>query len=298
MVYKNFFAPSSLEDLSQFFAKAGDQCGDEKITYLAGGTDLVIDIHQRNLPPCETLIYLDRLSSLKTIQADGNRLRIGSNVTFETLSVSPGIAIFCPVLAQAAAVVGSPAIRAMGTIGGNVARSSPAGDGAVALLSLDAQIHTLSPQGPRQISHREFHLGPRKNMLRPGELITHFSLERPAQGRLGSSYEKLGQRKSLSIAIVSCGVVLGLDPEGQKIEKASISLGSAGPVPYRASPVEAVLNGQRPSEELFSVAAEVARENCRPIADIRAGADYRKEMVRVLTLRGLCRAWQAALTSS
>lgn len=286
-----FYAPSSLEELQSFLANAGGR----RLTYLAGGTDLVVDINERRLPPWDTMIYLDHIPELKEVWPAAGVLNIGSCVTHETLGLQPEVRRHFPLLSQAAATVGSPAIRTMGTIGGNIARSSPAGDVATALLALEAEIHTLLPEGRRQLCHQEFHLGPRRTGLLPGELITHFTLPLPGTGPRGSSYEKLGQRKALTIAIVNCGVFLELEPDGEKIRKAAIALGSVGPTPFRAARAESLLTGWPPSDEVFWAAAEAARESCRPIADIRAGAEYRKDMVRSLVLRNLRLARQRAL---
>lgn len=283
-----FYAPKSLEELEAFLRGATGQ----SLLYLAGGTDLVVDINERRLPPCDTLVYLDHIPQLKALACKNGELTIGSGATHAAIAASEGIQRLFPALAEACGLVGAPATRNVGTLGGNVARSSPAGDGAVALLLLDAEVHTLGPEGRRVLEGAKFHLGPRRTLLAPGELITQFRAKLP-EGRVGSAYEKLGTRMAMTIAIVSCGAVLALDDAGL-ICDARLSLGSVAPTPLRAPEAEALLRGSRPSEELFLEAAELARRQVSPIDDIRASAKYRRAMVRALVLRCCRRAWAAA----
>jgi CO/xanthine dehydrogenase FAD-binding subunit len=283
---KSYFVPDSLEELKIFLADAGDQ----KLLYLAGGTDQVVDINERRLPSCDVMVYLDQITELKKISRNGDELIIGSGATHEAIAESADINRYFPVLAQACATVGSPGIRAVGTIGGNVARSSPAGDGATALLLLNVKVHTLGPGGERILNGLEFQIGPRRTLLEPGEMITKFTAHIPTGEKTGSVYGKLGSRAALSIAIVSCGTILTMSGDGT-ISDARISLGSVASKPIRAHEAEAVLVGKKPTECLFLEAAEVAKAHVCPIDDIRGSAEYRKAMVRAFTLRCSRHAW-------
>lgn len=286
---KSFIRPESLEEISQLLARHDSQ----SLLYLAGGTDLVLDINERQLPPCDLLVYLDGIHELKRLRLEEGQLIIGSCVTHQRLAEAPEVRKYLPILAQAAEVVGCPAIRTMGTVGGNLARSSPAGDVATAIQAADAVIHTIGPKGRRALSCHEFHLSPRKSVLEPGELITHLSVPVPADP-CGSAFEKLGSRKTMFIASVSCGALLRLDPATGRIAEARLCQGSIAPTPVRAPEAEALLLGQDPSEELFQAAAEAAREQARPRTSHRGTSEYRKEMAGILTLRCLRRALENA----
>lgn len=263
------------------------------ILYLAGGTDLVLDANERRLPPCDVLIYLDRIPELKEIERRGDMLLIGSCVTHEELAASPMIRELFPMLAQAADGVGSPPIRTMGTIGGNLARSSPAGDVATSVQALDAVIVTIGRNGGRRIFCHEFHVAPRKSVLENGELIVRIEVPIP-HGLTGSAFEKIGGRKTMFIASVSCGAFLVLDPETGRITDARLCQGSIAPTPVRVPAAEQLLIGQLPGEALFELAAEAAREQAHPRTSHRGTAQYRREMAGALTLRCLRRALETA----
>ena len=261
----------------------------KRIQYLAGGTDLVLDINERQFAPCDLLIYLDRIQELKKIRCADGKLSLGSCVSHKMLAESPVVQKAFPALCQAAEGVGSPPIRVMGTIGGNIARSSPAGDVSTALLLTDATIHILGPSGRREVSCHEFHIGPRKNVLESGELITHLTMEIPASP-CGSAFEKLGGRKTMFIASVSCGALLLLNPMDGTIDEARLCQGSIAPTPVRVPEAEAFLMGKEPSPEVLATAAELAKERAHPRTSQRGTSAYRKEMAGVLTLRCLRRA--------
>lgn len=282
---KTVAAPESLEAVERLLAAHSGA----KIMYLAGGTDLVLDINERQMPPCDLLIYLDRIPELKRISLEGDQLVLGSCVTHAELAASAEVRKYLPILSQAAEGVGCPAIRVMGTVGGNLARSSPAGDVSTAIQAVDAEIHTLGPGGRRTLSCHEFHLAPRRTVLEPGEMITHLTIPVPA-APCGSAFEKLGSRKTMFIASVSCGALLRLDPESGRIAEARLCQGSIAPTPIRVPAAEALLVGKEPSEALFREAADAAREQAHPRTSHRGTSEYRREMAGALTLRCLRRA--------
>jgi len=286
---KEFVRPADLLELEALL-KSTDAAA---ILYLAGGTDLVLDVNERQLPPCDLLIYLDGLAELKEISVTADQLLIGSGVTHEALAASPQVRALFPALVQAASEMGSPPIRVMATVGGNIARSSPAGDVATALLLTNAQLHLLGPEGRRTIPYETFHLSPRRNVLRRGEVITQIEIPLP-QRPCGSAFIKLGPRKTMFIASVSCGAFLRLDPKSGAIAEARVCHGSIAPTPVRIPQAEALLVGQQPTEELLERAAEAAREQAHPRTSHRGTSAYRKEMAGVLTLRCLCRALETA----
>ena len=286
---QNFVRPESLEEVERLLAATDGQ----NLIYLAGGTDLVVDITARRLPPCDILVYLDRIPELKGLSLEGDRLIVGSGVSHARLAASPEVRAVFPVLAQAAEGVGSPPIRVMGTVGGNLARASAAGDVATAVLSLNAEIHTLGPNGRRVINGLEFHVASRKTMLEPGELITHLSIPVPP-GPCGSAFEKLGSRKTMFIASVSCAALLRLDAATGAIAEARLTLGSIAPTPVRAPAAEALLAGRQPEEAAFREAAEAVQAQVRPRTSHRGTSQYRNAMAGALTVRCLRRALENA----
>ncbi len=261
---------------------------------LAGGTDLVVQINERRGPTPEHLIYLGRLGELKSVAQDDSSLKLGALVSHARLNADPLVCAAAPLIAAAAGRVGGPAIRTMGTIGGNVATASPAGDVSTALLALEAQAELRGPAGSRTIALTDLFVGPGQTALLTDELICFFRVPLKTGLLTGQSFEKLGQRRAMSIATVSCAAALWLDPAGERIVAAGLSLGSVAPTPFRAAKTEERLVGAVPSEALFAAAAETAAGECSPIDDIRATGAYRREMVFVLVRRCLAEAYRLA----
>ncbi len=264
------------------------------VRLLAGGTDVVVQLNERRKATPEHLVYLGRLEKLKEVSRDKGGLKLGALVSHARLAADPLVREAAPLLAAAAAKVGGPAIRTMGTIGGNVATASPAGDVSTALLALEAEAELQGPEGTRRIPLGELFRGPGQTSLGADELIRSFTIPLKT-GLSGQCFEKLGQRQAMSIALVSCAAALWLDPAGQRIEAAGLSLGSVAPTPFRAVRTEEKLVGAMPDEALFEIAAEIAAQECDPIDDIRATAAYRRELATVLVRRCLARAVDAAL---
>ena len=260
-----------------------------EVRLLAGGTDLVVQLNENRNSAPRHLIYLGGLEELKTLGGNDQGLKLGALVSHARLAQDPLIARAAPLLALAAGRVGGPAIRTVGTIGGNVATASPAGDVSTALLALDARAQARGPEGWRIIPLADLFLAPGRTALWLKELLCSFEV--PLQeGPAGQWFEKLGQRRAMSIALVSCAASVRLDPSGRTIASAGIGLGSVAPTPLRAREAEALLQGAEPSPDLFAAAADKAQGECSPIDDIRASAGYRREMVGVLVRRCLDRA--------
>jgi carbon-monoxide dehydrogenase medium subunit len=198
------------------------------------------------------------------------------------------------LLAKAAARLGSVQVRNRATIGGNLCNASPSAEMAPALLVLDAQAEVYGKTGTRTVDMDEFFLGPGVTNLGDGEILT--SLKIPLAGnRQGSVYDRVSARNAMDLAVVSVAVLLGLDGD-EKIVKARIAFGAVAPTPIRMPAVEKQLEGNVLSDELVLESAELAAQACKPISDLRAGANYRREMVKNLCRRGLLSAYQQAKT--
>ena len=250
---------------------------------MAGGTDLLIELRHG---PQDTrpIICLERIEELREIEElPDTSVSIGAAVTFGSVVCSPLLKERYPLLTQAASTVGGPAIRNMASIGGNIATASPAADSLPALYLLDARLELRSAAGSRTVSIDEFILGPRRTMLQPGDIISRIILP-PAQGWSIQSFEKVGRRKSLAIAVASLAAMLRLADDGT-VAEACFAWGSVGPTVLRCPGAEAVLIGKPLTEATLQAAAALAQQEVQPIDDIRATADYRRTVAGNLLFR-------------
>lgn len=272
----DLYIPKTVEEALELLAATGGRP-------IAGGTDLIVFMQEGKIRP-QVLIDLSRLDELRYIQEEDGLIRIGPLTTHAELARSPLLRERGEVLAQAAAVVGAPQIRNRGTIGGNIATASPAGDTIPALMALGARVKLRSMGGQREVPLQDLFTGPGQTVIRGDELITEVAFPLPGDGARGA-FLKLRKRNALAIAVVSAAVTVTLT-DGV-ISEAHIALGAVAPTVIRASAAEQVLRGREPSAELLAQAGELAAAASRPITDIRGSAAYRREMVKVLVRRGL-----------
>jgi len=256
--------------------------------FLAGGTDLVIAVKEKELTP-RYVVDLKRILGLAGIRENPNGgFTIGALTTLYDIEKSTTILGRYPFLAQGTAEVGSIQIRHRGTIGGNIVNASPSADVVPCLLALDAKVCISNGAEEKTVELDEFFLGPGKTIMQPGDILTKILIPPTGPGHTGEYY-KCSPRQMMDLAYVGIAVALTLSAE-QKCETVRIALGAVAPIPLRAKAAEKLLQGQTLSEELASQAAERAAQGCTPISDIRSSAEYRKEMVRVLTKRSLLNA--------
>jgi CO/xanthine dehydrogenase FAD-binding subunit len=253
-----------------------------------GGTDVMVDLNFDRERP-EAVLDLTRVPELGEWDEDDGRLRVGAGVTYTRIIRELGEEL--PGLAMASRTVGSPQIRNRGTVGGNLGTASPAGDALPPLYASDAEVELASTDGTRRLPVAEFVTGPKRNAMRPDELIAAFHIPR-AEGP--QQYAKIGTRNAMVIAV--CAFGLALHPEQKKV---GTCLGSAAPTPVRASEaeefVEGVLEWDSRGEIDDSALArfgELVGEAARPISDVRGSAAYRAHAVGVLARRTLKWAWE------
>jgi carbon-monoxide dehydrogenase medium subunit len=259
---------------------------------LAGGTDLLVRMKQGVLTP-SLLVNLKRVTGLDRIERSAaGGLTIGALTPIAEVERSELIRQSRPVLTQAAGLLGSPSIRRLATLGGNVGRASPAADMVPALIVLKARIVTEGPAGKKEIPIDAFFKGPGQTVLGPAEIITAILLPDPAAAA-GAVYLKLGRREGMDCALVGVAAALSLGGDGGVVE-ARLAMASCGPVPLRAESAETILLAGLLDENRLREAARAAAGSSCPISDMRACSDYRKEMVEVLAFRALCSAWQTA----
>jgi CO/xanthine dehydrogenase FAD-binding subunit len=258
---------------------------------IAGGTDILVNMKKGIISP-KYLISLAKIKELFVLEPRKKGVAIGSHVIAGELAESDFLWKKFPVIAKAASVLGSPLIRNRATIGGNIVTARPAADLPPALMVVGAKVELKSKKGKREVSLDEFFLGPGKTVIRPDEILTRIIVnELPPF--TGSDYIKLGHRKTLEIAIVAVASRITLDKPQGVIKNARIILSAVAPQAVRAVTAERILINEKPTEKIIERAATLAMQDCKPITDIRGGAEYRKEIVKVLVKRTLVNAVKA-----
>jgi CO/xanthine dehydrogenase FAD-binding subunit len=234
---------------------------------IEGGTDVMVELNFDRRRP-DVLLNLNRVGELRGWSRENGSLRLGASLTYAEIVEGP-VGETLPALREASRTVGSPQIRNRGTIGGNLGTASPAGDALPPLLVEGAVVETASVSGTRRILLPEFLVGPKRNALRPDELITGVLVEPSGAPQ---TFMKVGPRNAMVIAIVSLAVLA----DGKR-DEIRASFGSAGPV---AGVVSCSLAESESLPELVAAAAS-------PIDDVRGTAAYRLHALRVLARRGL-----------
>jgi carbon-monoxide dehydrogenase medium subunit len=230
------------------------------------------------------VINLKRIPGLGAIDVSTDTIRMGALTTLTALLEHPVIATEYPVLPFTARYMGSPAIRHLATVGGNLCNASPAADLSPVLLVLDAEVGIAGPPGQRRLPLGEFFRGPGQTALAAGELLAWVDVPRKHAG-WDVRYERLDVRRAMDIAIV--GVALALRRDGVRLAEARLALGAVAPTPRRVPEAEAALLAGRLSPDAVDRVAELAMVAARPIGDVRATAEYRREMVGALVRRAL-----------
>ena len=256
-----------------------------------GGTDVMVEMNfDRGRP--EVVMDLTRVPEIQEWGAEDGSLRVGAGVTYARIITELGGRL--PGLAMASRTVGSPQIRNRGTVGGNLGTASPAGDGLPPLYVSDAEIELASAGGTRRVPVTDFITGPKRNLLRPDELISAFHIPEAAGPQ---QYAKIGTRNAMVIAVCSFG--LALHPEQRRV---GACVGSAAPTPVRARYAEGFIEGILEERGLWESRAQIheavlerfgesVEMAARPITDVRGTAAYRVHAVGVLARRALKWAW-------
>lgn len=250
--------------------------------FLAGGTDLFVRMYDRQLRP-KTLIDVKGIEGIEGIECqNGQGLSIGAASPLNLLVRDEFIRSKYGLLAQAAHSVGSLQVRNRASIGGNICNASPAADTAPALLVYEAEVETWGPRDSRLIPISEFFIGPGETILEHGEFVCKIRIPQPDTGSYGV-YLKLGRTGSVDLAIVSVACL------ALACGEVRIALGAVAPTPIRVKEAESVLSSRK-DDEAIDFAASLAREMAVPINDVRAGKEYRLDMVEVLTKNAIRQA--------
>lgn len=266
-----FVSPGTIKEAVELLATHGDA------RILAGGTDLVIQLREGK-KSAGLLIDLSRVEELRRIELDNGMISIGSMTVFSRLASEPLVRQHAAALAKASGQVGSVQIRNLGTIGGNLANASPAGDGIPPLLVLEATVQVVGKNGSRWMKAADVLAGVGKNTLAPFEMITKISFPVPPAGSR-SGFVKLGRRKALAIARISLAGLLVMGQDG-KIEEARLALGAVGSTALRAVEAEAVLNQRPLGREAIVDCLNTLEKIVREKLGSRASAVYKREAIR------------------
>jgi len=278
-----YFKPASVEEAVKLLAQYG-----EKGSFIAGGTDVLV---MKN-PQIEALIDIMDLG-LNYIKSDSQGLRIGAATIFADIEISPVLSKGpYHIVAKAAHEIGTPQIRNLGTIGGNICSAVPSADIAPALLTLDATLNIAGPTGEKSMDITDFFQDVRKNALDRGELLIEIQL--PAfPAHTGTAFIKKGRVATADLAVVNVAVRLTMAADNV-CQDVRIALGAVAPTPLRAREAEAMLRGEKPQEALLERVAACASEEIKAISDVRSSAEYRMTLSRVLVERALKEAMARA----
>ena len=275
-VHYDYHRPTTLADAWQLMAATPGA------RFIAGGTDLMVQMRKRPGVAPPALISLRNIAELSHI-SPGDRFRIGAGVTLNDIAGHRGVREAFGALVESIDVVGSRQIRNVATLAGNLCNASPAADTAPALLVYDARVELRSVTGTRELPIDELFLGPGVTALEPGEILTAVLLDLPSGGAR-STFARKGRVK-MDLAIVCLAASIAVD--GDTCTRARVAVGSVAPTPLRLRTVEAILEGSVLDADTITRAGELARAEIAPIDDLRASAEYRRDLTEVFVKRAI-----------
>jgi carbon-monoxide dehydrogenase medium subunit len=277
---KNFvyLKPSRIEDAISALREYDDAY------LLAGGTDLLVGMKNKTIEP-KHIIALKGIPKIDSIGFETG-FKIGSLTTIREIEVSKVVREKIPLLGQAAGNLGSIQVRNQATIGGNLCNASPAADMAIALLAMDSKVRIASINNEKVIGLDQFFTGPGSTVLNRHDILLEIIIPNDIEQFKGI-FIKLGNRNAMEIGIVNIAILLDADFKSGMCKDIKIALGAVAPTVIRARKAEEQLKGNTLNPELISEASEVASQETNPISDLRASAEYRKNMVKTLVGRGI-----------
>ncbi len=287
-MWNEYLNATSLDEVLETLAEKG-----ERARIIAGATDLILEMENGVRTGIETLVDVTRIPDLDQITLDEDgMIHLGPLVTHNHCVASKLIREKALPLAQATWEVGSPQIRNRGTVVGNLITASPANDTITPLMALGALVTLRSSSKERIVPLKRFYRGVRDTVMEPDEMMVDISFPAMTANQSGK-FIKLALRQAQAISLVNVAVIITFSEatngssSNQTVEKASITLGSVAPVIIHAEEAENFLRGKLLNQETIEKAAKLAEDASTPIDDVRSSSDYRREMVRVCTLRAL-----------
>ncbi|MCP4748019.1 MAG: xanthine dehydrogenase FAD-binding subunit XdhB [Desulfobacteraceae bacterium] len=252
---------------------------------LAGGTDVLVRLHQHH-QDYRHVVDIHGLKELKEISKNPNGvIRIGSGVTFTTLTEHPLITGNIPVLAQGASSVGGPQVRNVGTVGGNICNGAPSADSAAPLLILNATVVLKGTQGQREIPLHEFYQGPGKVDRMESEILTSIVIAPENYQCWFAKYHKYAMRDAMDIATIGCAGACNI--EGGLVNQLRLAYTVAGPTPLRCWKTEQIAKGAKADESLLELVKSSVLKDLRPRDSWRASKDFRQHVIQTLAQRVL-----------
>jgi carbon-monoxide dehydrogenase medium subunit len=251
---------------------------------LAGGTDLLVDLKTGRVRAGH-LVSLHRIGALRGISEANGGLHVGALTTITQLDRSRPLRTRFVALREATSRMAAPQIRNAATVGGNIACAVPCADLPPVLTAMKASVALWSHKGRRQVPLESFYAGARQTVRHDNEVLTAVEIPKPSPG-FGAAYARFALRDGNAIAVASVAAGLWLDRSGA-VREARIVLGAVAPVPKLVEAAGAELVGRAPDEGAFARAADIGRTAAEPISDVRGSADFRRQIVGVLTRRAL-----------
>ncbi len=261
---------------------------------VAGGTDLLLDIQQGHQPPYDTLVDISGIQELQCVEMRGDTVFIGAAVPVRVITDSPFLRRQAQALTEACGLIGGPQVRNTATLGGNVAHALPAADGTIALAALDAKVEIASPEGRRLEPILNIFQGVGKSSLQDGrDLLVGFHLPRRGH-RQASAFGRVMRPQGVALPIIN--LATWLERDGERIKAIRIAVGPSGPVPQRASAVEACLTGAFYHPATLEEAKKLVDTSLHfRTSPLRATAAYRYHLCKVLLEEVVAKAWERAL---
>jgi carbon-monoxide dehydrogenase medium subunit len=255
----------------------------ERAKIIAGGTDLKLLLEDEFIHP-DFLIDISMIPNLNTISEIGGKLVIGATATLSNIEKSHHVINNALILSEAAGRVGSPQIRNLGTIGGNLCNSSPAADTVTPLIVLGAELKFRNINEEKMIATEDFFKGVKKNILGTSDILTEIHI--PAQPpRTGTAFMKFSRGNGPDLSLVNVSVKLTIN-DG-KVSDSRIAFGAVAPTPIRARQTEETIIGNELEDDVLREAGEVALREVNPITDVRTSRDHRLDLCSVLLKRAL-----------
>lgn len=286
-IWKEYYQARSIDDALQALGSAQ---GPARV--IAGGTDILLDLQQERAAPVDRLVDVNSIPEMQRIEISADWLTIGAAVPLSQVVAHPLVRWHAPALVEAASLVGGPQVRNQATLGGNVAHALPAADGSIALLAHGAQVEIASLEGSRVAPLQAVYAGPGRTALRRSELLVSFKLPLRAAGE-GAAFRRVMRPQGVALPVLN--LAAWLRRAGEMVGDARIAVGPAGPVPFRASATEAMLQGKVMTPELIEQAIQCLQTEARfRTSPHRATQEYRTHLAGVLFREVFAAAWDRA----
>ncbi len=279
---KGYFLPESLSEALHILSR-----NEGKAMVVAGGTDVIPQLRRKELE-VDSLVDLSRIRGLDAIKLEDGILSVGAMVTHSQICASETLREKAKSLVEGAEALGSPQVRNLSTVGGNLVSGQPAADTSLPLLALNASVKILSKTGERTVPLTEFFLDQGRTDADPHrEILTEIRFPALKESQ-GGCLLRLSKRKALSLPILALAAVVTIDASRSVFKDVRLAIGPVAPIPFRAAKTESMLRGASLSAQTLQMAGESASLESHPrSSSLRGSADYRKEMVKVLVRRGL-----------